>query len=132
MRNILTADQFVVSILAALRILGSDQVREDGKLDQRFERAYEALLEREKDLKVTPNFTFFTDPLHGNSVRLRNALLAARENGLLESTPGMRPTYFLKMDEARARTYLQNSPLPQSFVQELVKALFIPQSATEN
>jgi hypothetical protein len=90
MRNILTADQFLNSILATLKLCTRDDyVLEDNvSLDQRFERAYETLLQHEKDLGVTPNFTFFRDPLHGNSVKLRNALLAAKENGLLFAESG--------------------------------------------
>ena len=124
MRKILTADQFLTSILAMLQLSRKDYVLEDVSLDQRFERAYETLLQHEKELGVTPNFTFFRDPLHGNSVKLRNALLAARENGLLLANADRLFTYRLKMDERRANMYLSQSPLPEEFLRNVVNKHF--------
>ena len=127
MRNILTADQFLNSILATLKLCTRDDyVLEDNvSLDQRFERAYETLLQHEKDLGVTPNFTFFRDPLHGNSVKLRNALLAAKENGLLFQNPERLFTYRLKIDNRRAEMYLSHSPLPREFLKDVVEEHFL-------
>lgn len=127
MRTILTADQFLVSILATLKLCtGDDYVLEDDvSLDQRFERAYETLLQHEKNLGVTPNFTFFRDPLHGNSVKLRNALLAAKENGLLLPNAERLFTYLLKMDNRRAEMYLRRSPLPAKFLKDVVEEHFL-------
>jgi hypothetical protein len=127
MRNILTADQFLNSILATLKLCTRDDyVLEDNvSLDQRFERAYETLLQHEKDLGVTPNFTFFRDPLHGNSVKLRNALLAAKENGLLFQNPERLFTYRLKIDNRRAEMYLSHSPLPREFLKDVVVEHFL-------
>lgn len=123
MRKILTADQFFTSILAALK-LSDVKVLQDVSLDQRFERAYETLLLRENELGITPNFTFFRDPLHGNAVKLRNALLAARENGLLSPDAGKSLVYRLDMDEKRAKSYLSHSPLTETFLRDLVKQHF--------
>lgn len=128
MRKILTADQFLTSILAMLRLHRDDYVVEDLSLDQRFERAYETLLEHGKDLEVTPNFTFFTDPLHGNSVKMRNALLAAKENGLLLPNPDRLFTYLLRMDEGRAKMYLSHSPLPEEFLKNVIEEHFRAES----
>jgi len=122
MRNILTAEQFLIAILAVLKVRRIDQMPEDGSLDQRFERIYEKLIDQvEKgNLNVTPNFTFYRNPLHGNSTRLRNALLAARESGLLAADVGPRPSYRLTMSEERARAYLRRSPLRADTLEGLV------------
>ncbi len=127
MRNILTADQFLISILATLKLCTRDDyvLEDDVSLDQRFERAYETLLQHEKDLGVTPNFTFFRDPLHGNSVKLRNALLAAKENGLLLQNTERLFTYRLKMDNRRAEMYLSHSPLSREFLKDVVEEHFL-------
>lgn len=127
MRNILTADQFLISILATLKLCTRDDyvLEDDVSLDQRFERAYETLLQHEKDLGVTPNFTFFRDPLHGNSVKLRNALLAAKENGLLLQNTERLFTYRLKMDNRRAEMYLSHSPLSRKFLKDVVEEHFL-------
>lgn len=127
MHNILTADQFLISILATLKLCTRDDyvLEDDVSLDQRFERAYETLLQHEKDLGVTPNFTFFRDPLHGNSVKLRNALLAAKENGLLLQNTERLFTYRLKMDNRRAEMYLSHSPLSREFLKDVVEEHFL-------
>jgi hypothetical protein len=127
MRNILTADQFLISILATLKLCTRDDyvLEDDVSLDQRFERAYETLLQHEKDLGVTPNFTFFRDPLHGNSVKLRNALLAAKENGLLLQNTERLFTYRLKIDNRRAEMYLSHSPLSKEFLKDVVEEHFL-------
>src|SRR5258708_26453080 len=125
MLKILTASQFVNSILAMLKLSKIDFL-EEKNLDQRFERAFETLRERESELGVTPNFTFFTDPLHGNAAQLRNALLAAKENGLLSVDTGRTVQYRLKIDEKRAQTYLENSDLKTPFLKELLREHFRP------
>lgn len=125
MRKILTADQFLTCILAMLRLSSDEHVLEDVGLDQRFERAYETLLEHEKELTVIPNFTFFRDPLHGNSVKLRNALLAAKENGLIMAIEPRSFTYRLKMNEKRAKLYLSHSQLPEPFLRAVIEEHFL-------
>lgn len=132
MRNILTADQFLTSVLAMMKLSGSSRFLDDASLDYHFERAYETLLEQEKALKVTPNFTFFRDPLHGNSAKLRNALLAAKENGLLMQDTGKRFTYSVTMDEKIANMLLDRSPLTKKFLKGVVREHFssTPESAS--
>ena len=124
MRKILTADQYLTSILAMLRLSGNVDVPGGTRLDLRFEEAYETLLQHEKNLDVTPNFTFFRDPLHGNSARLRNALLAAKENGLLRQDTGRSFCYSIRMDEKRAQTLVKQSSLPSDFLSEIVQKHF--------
>jgi hypothetical protein len=130
MPNILTADQLLIGILALLKVRGVTKVMEDGSLDQRFERIYESLIARGKELGVRPNFTFYRNPLHGNSTRLRNALLAARENGLVTASLGSAPGYELTMSDERANAYLENSPLKEATLVALVREHFkLPSNA---
>jgi hypothetical protein len=124
MQTILTADEFLTSILATLKLCADDYVLEEGSLDQRFERAYETL-RNEGGLKVIPNFTFFRDPLHGNSTKLRDALLAAKDNGLLVPSSERLAAYTLKMDKSKAETYLGRSSLPRQFLRAVVKEHFL-------
>lgn len=124
MPNILTADQLLIGILALLKVRGVTKVMEDGSLDQRFERVYELLVAREQELGVRPNFTFYRNPLHGNSARLRNALLGARENGLVTATLGPAPAYELTMSDERANAYLKSSPLNRATLDELIRDNF--------
>jgi hypothetical protein len=128
MRNILTADQFLTSVLAMLRLSVENCALEDESLDIRFERAYETLRMHEAKLKVTPNFTFFRDPLHGNSAKLRNALLNAKESGLLGIDSSRNYAYLVKMDEKRARVLLDHSPLTQKFLKCVVNEHFAPRT----
>lgn len=129
MNKILTADQFLTSILAMLKLSGKDSVQGGRSLDYRFEKAYETLLEHEEELKVTPNFTFFRDPLHGNSAKLRNALLVAKENGLLGQDTDQIYNYRLRMDKQRAGVLLTQSPLTKKFLTGLIRQHF-PQQTT--
>jgi hypothetical protein len=125
MIKLLTANQFVNSILAMLK-LSDINFLDERNLDRRFERAFETLRDRESELGVTPNFTFFTDPLHGNAAQLRNALLAAKENGLLSPDTSGAVQYKVKMDGKRAQSYLEHSPLSRLFLKELVSEHFRP------
>lgn len=132
MHNILTADQFLNSVLAMLhrhyRLSQVEATLEDANLDYRFEKAFEALLDKEEELKVTPNFTFFRDPLHGDSVKLRNALLVARENGLLEQEGRFK--YRVKMDKGREKDLLRQSHLPDKFLEDVINDCFSPRRKT--
>lgn len=122
--TILTAEEFLTLVLAKLRLSYTSTLLQDRDLDWRFERAYEVLCEKERELGVTTNFTFYRDPLHGNSIKFRNAMLTLRERQILG--PSNRPgVYELKMTEDRAKTYLKQSVLAESFLEDLVNRDFI-------
>jgi hypothetical protein len=126
MRTILTADQFVAGIISVLAL--KDQKRfvlRDTELDRKFERAFEALAEKEDELGVVPNFTFFIDPLHGDSVSLRQTLLAAKEKELIALNNPTFQTFEIKVNDDRARRYLKKVPLSEKFLTDIVERYFI-------
>lgn len=124
MNNIVTAEEFLSLILAILKLKAPDQDLQDSELDWRFERAYEVLSENEDALGVAPNFTFYRHPLHGNSVRLRDALLSACEKGLLKSQPGINAIYRLNLSAERARALLGESSLSKEFLERVTAKAF--------
>lgn len=125
MNQLLTADQFVAGLISVLALRDRKHfVLKDSELDERFARAFEALLSKEEELGITPNFTFFVDPLHGDSVTLRETLLAAREKELIALNNPTFHTFDIKVDNARAQKYLDELPLPQAFLDSVVDNCF--------
>jgi hypothetical protein len=124
MKNIVTAEEFVSLILATLKLRAPDQDLQDNELDWRFERAYEVLSENEDKLGVTPNFTFYRHPLHGNSVSLRDALVSACEKGLLSSQRGRNAMYNLNLSQHRAHALLDQSSLSKEFLERVAARAF--------
>lgn len=124
MHNIVTAEEFLSLILATLKLRAPGQDLQDSELDWRFERAYEVLSENEDNLGVTPNFTFYRHPLHGNSASLRDALVSACEKGLLRSQPGLDAIYHLNLTAQRARALLVQSSLSEEFLERVATKAF--------
>lgn len=125
MRNILTADQFVAGIISVLALKHRKSfVLRDTQLDEMFQHAFEDLASNEEALDVTPNFTFFIDPLHGDSVSLRQTLLAAKEKELIALNNPTFHTFEIKVDDERARRYLSKVPLSKEFLTEIVDRHF--------
>ena len=125
MRNILTADQFVAGIISVLALRGRKHfVLKDTELDERFERAFDALVAKEEDFDVTPNFTFNIDPLHGDSVSLRETLLAAKEKELIALNNPSFHTFDIRLSDQRANRYLASMPIPTAFLDEIVDQYF--------
>jgi hypothetical protein len=123
--NILTADQFVAGIVSVLALKNRKNFRlRDTELDEKFENAFEMLVEQEKTLGVAPNFTFFLDPIHGDSVSLRETLLAAKEKELISLNNPTFHTFEIKLDEERARRYLTKVPLSEEFLTAVVDRYF--------
>jgi hypothetical protein len=124
MKNIVTAEEFVSLILATLKLSVPDQKLQDSELDWRFELAYEVLSENEDKLGVTPNFTFYRHPLHGNSMSLRDALVSACEKGLLRSQPGRNAMYNLNLSSQLAHALLDQSSLSTEFLGRVATRAF--------
>lgn len=123
--RILTSDQFVAGIVATLALDGRRHfILSNTDLDEKFQKAFEDLLEAEAALKVRANFTFYVDQLHGDSVCLRDTLLAAKEKEIIAlNNPTLR-TFDIKLDDERAEGYLERSPLPRAFFKEVVDRHF--------
>lgn len=125
MNQILTADQFVAGLISVLALRERTHfVLKDSELDEKFARAFEVLVSNEERLGVTPNFTFYIDPLHGDSVSLRETLLAAREKELIALNNPTFHTFDIKVNSARAQKYLADLPLPTEFLNDVVDCCF--------
>lgn len=125
MNQILTADQFVAGVISVLALRDLKHfVLKDSELDEKFEHAFEVLLSNEEKFGVVPNFTFYVDPLHGDSVTLRETLLAAREKELIALNNPTFHTFDIKLNRSRAERYLAESPLPAKFFDEIVDDCF--------
>lgn len=125
MPNILTADQFVAGIISTLVLRGrSHFVLRDTELDEKFQTAFEELVEHEDELNVTPNFTFIIDPLHGDSVTLRETLLAAKEKEIIALNNPTFHTFDIKLSEERANRYLDRLPISREFLARIVDEQF--------
>lgn len=123
--QILTSDQFVAGIIATLAKLNRRHfVLADTELDDRFEKAFNHLADRETDFGVTPNFTFYVDSMHRDSTCLRNTLIAAREKELIALNNPTFHTFDVKLTPKRADAYLDKNPLPRSFFDEVVSRYF--------
>lgn len=133
MTHIVTSDEFVTLILATLAQRGENVQLRDTELDLSFQDAYEDLARRETDLGVSSNFTFFTDPLHGNSTKLRRAIVWARDRGFLEPEQGRRGLeYFVKMSPVLANRFLANSSISPDFLQQIVEERFPERSSDQS
>ncbi|GAB6843198.1 hypothetical protein HNR00_002121 [Methylorubrum rhodinum] len=125
MRQILTSDQFVAGVIAVLALQNKKRfILKETELDERFEKAFEELLTHEDTLKIATNFTFYVDPMHGDSVCLRDTLLAAREKALISINNPTLQTFDIKIDDDRALRYLKRIPLPRPFLTNLVNKHF--------
>jgi hypothetical protein len=125
MRSILTSDQFVAGVISVLALQNRKHFElTDTELDARFEDAFEELLSREDEFGFTPNFTFYRDKLHGDSVCLRDTLLAAKEKELIALNNPTFRTFEIKLDEHRAENYLAKNPLPRAFLEQIVAKHF--------
>jgi hypothetical protein len=125
MAKLVTPDQFVAAIVAVLALKSRKHFRlSDTELDRKFQGAFADLLEAEDRYKLRPNFSFYVDPYHGDSVCLRDTLTAAKEKELIAyNNPTMR-TFDVKLTSARAEQYLARSPLPREFLETIVDKHF--------
>ena len=125
MSHIVTSDDFVAGVFATLALRGQKHfLMSDTELDSRFEKAFEDLVAHETELSVSPNFTFYVDELHGDSVSLRDAVLAARDRDIVELKNPTFKRINILLDDARARRYIERNPLPSQFLEEIVDRHF--------
>jgi hypothetical protein len=124
--NVVTAEEFLSLILAVLRLRSPDQPEalSDIELDRRLERAYRRLSEAGETLGVQPNFTFYCDPMHGNSARARDAVLAALRKGMLQLERSGNLKYRLRLSQPQAQSLLARSSIEPDFLRSLVNEVF--------
>lgn len=121
MARIVTSDEFVTLILATLKLRCGNIDLLDADLDRGLQDAYEDFSLQENSLRVSSNFTFFPDPLHGNSTKLRRAILWARDRGFLEAKQDKRDTtYKVIMSDRLANHFLTDAVVDQAFLDNVV------------
>jgi hypothetical protein len=125
MAKLLTSDQFVAGIVSVLALRERKKFELAGtELDRRFQAAFDDLVNVEGKYDVRPNFSFYVDPYHGDSVCLRDTLTAAKEKELIAyNNPTLR-TFDVKLSASRAERYLARNPLPQEFFERIVESHF--------
>lgn len=125
MSKLVTSDQFVAGIVAVLAIREHTRFQlSDTELDQKFQAAFEDLVANESEFNLRPNFSFYVDPYHGDSVCLRDTLTAAKEKELIAfNNPTLR-TFDIKLSQARANKYLERNPIPRAFLEKVVDKHF--------
>lgn len=125
MTHIVTSDEFVTLILATLKLRSGNVALLDADLDRGLQDAYEDLSLQEDSLSVSSNFTFFPDPLHGNSAKLRRAILWARDRGFLEAKQVKRETWYdVSMSGQLANHFLNSAAIGRVFLDGVVERRF--------
>jgi len=123
--QIVTAEDFVVGIFAILALRERKNFTlGETELDARFESAFEDLVQHENTLDVKPDFTFYVDPMHGDSEALRDTVLAARDRDVVELRNPTFKRVTILLDDERANRYLAKSPVTREFLERLVDRHF--------
>lgn len=125
MSRILTAEEFVLLVLAKLKLKANldDFVLDSGVIDQRFEAAYNWLNSRVDKLDVAPNFTFGRDPLYGVTSTFRDALLSLRERRMIQPVSTSR-AYRISLSKQLADDLMKDGLLASADLDELVNDVF--------
>lgn len=122
MQKVLSSDQFLAGVMAALTLRNHSEFKLDSTdIDERFERAFERLLERSAEFGVVPSFSFERNQSHGDSATLRDTLVSAKERKIIALNNPTFWTFEIKLTKDRARKYLKKNPVPQDFYDELAE-----------
>lgn len=125
MVRLVTSDQFVAGIVAVLALKGRTHFNlSDTELDSKFQSAFEDLVNAEGGYQLRPNFSFYVDPYHGDSVCLRDTLSAARDKKLVSYNNPTFHTFDVELTVERAEQYLSRNPLPREFLEKVVDEHF--------
>lgn len=129
--TLVTSDEFVIDLLSELSLRGVEELKLAETLeDTQFAEAFEALLNKRDDLGIAVDFSLATNPYHGDSSTLREALYALRERGVVTINNPRFKTVEIKLSKDDAEFYLSHSILGRPFVAGLVDAYF--QHATQS
>ena len=123
--RLVTATEFVTDILCELSLHQVTTLRlVDTMEDKRFEEAFELLRDRRDELNVALDFSLATDPYHGDSSTLREAIYGLRERGVVAiNNPSFR-TVEIKVEEDDAEFHLGRSSIPRDFLTSIVESVF--------
>lgn len=123
--KLVTSEEFVTDLLCQLKLNHVTNLSlGDTMEDKRFERAFEFLLKNEDDLNIAVGFSLATNPYHGDSSTLREALYALRERGVVAINNPSFKTVEIKVSRDDADYYLDSSPIPREFMARLVSEIF--------
>ena len=126
MRALLTSNQFVAGVMAALALKSHSRFNLNGTdVDERFEQAYERLMAKCEEFGVVPSFSFARNPSHGDSATLRDTLVSAKERKIIALNNPTFWTFEVKLSPERALRYLERNPVPREFYEELVDDVFV-------
>lgn len=128
--QLVTATEFVTDLLCELSLRHRKKIRlVDTMEDQRFEKAYELLRERRDELNIALDFSLVTNPYHGDSSTLRDAIYGLREQGVVSINNPSFKTVEVQVDADDAGYYLDNSAIPRSVVSDIVDRVFTSEGA---
>ena len=99
------------SLFAVMALNGIRKIPYDvAHVDRKFEKAYEALLSLLDATRIALDFSFRTNPLHGDSQVLRSAILEASRNNRISLDNPLTRTITIK-DENDWSAILEHSPI---------------------
>lgn len=123
--RLVTSEEFVTDLVCQLKLNAVEELRlVDTLEDKRFARAFQKLEENQDRLHIAVDFSLVTNPYHGDSSTLREALYALRERGIVSINNPSFKTVEIKVDAENAKYYLANSSIPREFTAALVEEIF--------
>jgi hypothetical protein len=123
--RLVTSEEFVTDLVCQLKLSSIEQLRlVDTVEDKRFARAFQKLVANQDRFNIAVDFSLATNPYHGDSSTLREALYSLRERGILAINNPSFKTVEIKVDEDSANYYLEHSAIPRKFMAELVAEIF--------
>lgn len=124
--KLVTATEFVTDILCELALRKVTKLKlVDTMEDQRFEQAYDILRKQRADLNIALDFSLTTNPYHGDSSTLRDAIYGLREQGVVSINNPSFKTVEVQVDSDDADYYLENSSIPRDVLSDIVQSVFI-------
>ena len=120
--DIVSADQFVDGLIAALSLLGKTRIDMDNRdLDQQFARAYAEFLEKAEDLDLVPDFVMTANADYGDSTCLRDTILSARDIRAIALNNPRFVTLQILMKGQPAEERLEENQIPAKVLHSLAK-----------
>lgn len=123
--RLVTSEEFVTDLVCQLKLSHVEEVKlADTFEDKRFARAYEMLVENQDRFGLAVDFSLATNPYHGDSSTLREAIYALRDRRIVAINNPRLKTVEFKVDEDDANYYLDHSSIPRSLMAKIVEETF--------
>lgn len=131
--RLVTSEEFVTDLLCEMTLQNMTELHlADTLADKRFALAFDKLVARRRDFNIALDFSLATNPYHGDSSTLREALYSLRERGVVAINNPSFKTVEIKIDADDAVHYLGRSSIPRPFLTQLVTDLFGGQTGDEH